>query len=98
MHHVIGMTRTVQSPTGPQVVFKRVPAEGVLEAALEFVHPNNLGVLPPSPDVLVAKAIMLGLVHSVDDATVEVCVWRKNHTNEQDAKMMADLRKKFHCI
>jgi hypothetical protein len=41
---------------------------------------------------------MLGLVSSVDDATVEVCVWRKNLTEEQGAAMMADLRKKFHCI
>jgi hypothetical protein len=98
MHHVIGMARTVQGSTGPKAVFKLVPAEGVLEAVLEFVHPSNLGTLPPSPDVLIAKAITLGLVSSVSDATVEVCVWRSHHTKEQDAAMMADLRKKFHCI
>lgn len=98
MNHLIGRTRTVSNAFGPQAVFKLVPASGVLDAVLDFVHPGNLGALPPSPDVMIALAINIGLSRSVADATTEVCVWRRHHSQEQDAAMMAELRQKFYCI
>ena len=33
-----------------------------MELVVECVHPGNLGALPPSPKVLVAKAHQLGLL------------------------------------
>lgn len=41
---------------------KQVERRAAMHAALEFVHPGNLGALPPSPEVLVRKAVQIGLV------------------------------------
>lgn len=36
------------------------------ELVIECVHPGNLGVLPPSPRVLEAKALSLGIISHKD--------------------------------
>ena len=36
----------------------------VAELVLEAVHPSNLGALPPSPMVLIGKAVQIGLISS----------------------------------
>ena len=43
--------------------------EFILLATLVFesVHPDNLGALPPSPQVIVAKGCQLGLISGKDD-------------------------------
>jgi hypothetical protein len=34
----------------------------ICEITLEFVHPGNLGVLPPDPDIILWKAKYIGLI------------------------------------
>lgn len=44
----------------------------VAELVLEAVHPANLGALPPSPDVLIFKAIQIGLISSYSEGVITV--------------------------
>jgi len=33
----------------------------LLQIVLEHIHPGNLGALPPSPDLIAHKAVVMGL-------------------------------------
>lgn len=60
------MRPLIGEPGGPRrlggpPVTKRVPDQGMLAAVLEFVHPGNLGPLPPSPAWLAMRGEQLGL-------------------------------------
>lgn len=55
--------------TGHCSSFRRnVLRNDVAEMVLELVHPNNLGELPPSPDVIAWKAVQIGLLKSMNQA------------------------------
>lgn len=45
----------------------------VAELVLEAVHPANLGALPPSSEVLISKAIQIGLISSYSEGVMTVC-------------------------
>lgn len=40
----------------------------VVELVLGEVHPNNLGALPPSPEVIAYKAMQIGLIATFAEA------------------------------
>lgn len=44
----------------------------VAELVLESVHPANLGALPPSPELLIFKAIQIGIISSYREGVVAV--------------------------
>lgn len=39
----------------------RVPNQDLMRLLLEYVHPGNLGPLPPSPSMLAFKGAQMGL-------------------------------------
>ena len=47
---------------------RRELAHTVCELVIAEVHPGNLGVLPPSPEVLLWKAVQIGLLCTTDEA------------------------------
>lgn len=98
MNHITGTTRTVDLGHGPHVMFKRVPRPLILDFVLELVHPANLGPLPPSPDLLVSKAIQIGLAPDFESAMIEVTVWHRYASSEADAALMARNRATYYCI
>ena len=44
----------------------------VAELVLEAVHPANLGALPPSPEVLISKAVQIGIISSYHEGVITV--------------------------
>lgn len=50
------------------VAYRKVWHHPTLELILEFVHPGNLGALPPSPDVVAWKGVQIGLLRSSEEA------------------------------
>lgn len=99
MQYRVGATRTIAGKNGWAIaVFMEVPVPGAIECVLDCVHPGNLGPLPPSPDLLLSKAIQLGLTDKWSDLFTEVAVWRAHQTPEQHAEMIKRLRANYYSV
>jgi len=45
----------------PMRLCREVWDNAALACVLEFIHPDNLGTLPPSPDMVAGRGIQVGL-------------------------------------
>ncbi len=44
-----------------QRAYERAQIKAMQDLVIEFVHPGNLGPLPPSPDMIAGKARLMGI-------------------------------------
>lgn len=92
------MRATRSDAHGPLVVLAELPIRWVIDLVIESVHPSNLGPLPPSPELLLHKAVQIGLLKSVLEGTTVCTLWHRNWSKETMLLAPEALRRSFYCI